>query len=267
MSTTTTRSGTKSKPVKRNSYLSNLRHLTNKDVTKAAYTLLEAFAEDDLAKMLVCHIEDKAERQLCELTLYEAYIRQHIAKGIVIGQGETESGFETVSIWSHPKSEEEGLDSYTNLMEAGYGKVWNVYGEEGRKKVFYGMLPLLHDSCERIINSDSRFKNKNVYTLVYVGSSKQGKGKGNLRKLFEYMFETYIDNDENSIAYLESSSPANIPIYNRFGFHVTEDIVLGEKCEGAIRGRDYAVMNVMIRGIKGHDWTKDENTFNSKGKL
>ena len=91
MSTTTTRSGTKSKPVKRNSYLSNLRHLTNKDVTKAAYTLLEAFAEDDLAKMLVCHIEDKAERQLCELTLYEAYIRQHIAKGIVIGQGETES--------------------------------------------------------------------------------------------------------------------------------------------------------------------------------
>ena len=124
------------KPVKRNSYLSNLRHLTNKDVTKAAYTLLEAFAEDDLAKMLVCHIEDKAERQLCELTLYEAYIRQHIAKGIVIGQGETESGFETVSIWSHPKSEEEGLDSYTNLMEAGYGKVWNVYGEEGRKKCF-----------------------------------------------------------------------------------------------------------------------------------
>ena len=81
------------------------------------------------------------------------------------------------------------------------------------------------------------------------------------------MFETYIDNDENSIAYLESSSPANIPIYNRFGFHVTEDIVLGEKCEGAIRGRDYAVMNVMIRGTKGHDWTKDENTFNSKGKL
>ena len=42
------------------------------------------------------------------------------------------------------------------------------------------------------------------------------------------MFETYIDNDKNSIAYLESSSPANIPIYNRFGFHVAEDIVLGE---------------------------------------
>ena len=58
-----------------------------------------------------------------------------------------------------PKSEEEGLDSYTNLMEAGYGKVWNVYGEEGRKSVLRNVTTL-HDLCERIINSDSRFKNK-----------------------------------------------------------------------------------------------------------
>ncbi|EMG50204.1 hypothetical protein G210_4768 [Candida maltosa Xu316] len=158
-------------------YLSTLRHLNNEDVKKAAYTLLEAFAEDSLAKMLVCHIQDPHERKMCELTLYEAYLRQHIAKGIVIGQGETEQGFETVSIWSHPDSEHEGLDSYNNLMESGYGKVWNMYGEEGRKKVFYGMLPLLHDSAERIISTDSRFKNKGLFTLVYVGSSKRAQGK------------------------------------------------------------------------------------------
>lgn len=266
MATTTTHTSSlklKSE-AKTSPYLSTLRHLTNKDVKKAAYTLLEAFAEDSLAKMLVCHIKDPKERKICELTLYEAYLRQHIAKGIVIGQGETESGFETVSIWSHPQSEQDGLDSYNNLMEAGYGKVWNLYGEEGRKKVFYGMLPLLHDLCERIMNNDSRFKNKNIYTLVYVGSNKQAQGKGNVRKLFDYMFKNYIDKEEDNIAYLESSSPVNIPIYNRFDFHVVEDIILGLKFDGAVEGQDYAIMHVMIRGSHGHDWTQDENTLASK---
>ncbi|KAK6873903.1 putative N-acetyltransferase [Candida tropicalis] len=209
MATTTTHTSSlklKSE-AKTSPYLSTLRHLTNKDVKKAAYTLLEAFAEDSLAKMLVCHIKDPKERKICELTLYEAYLRQHIAKGIVIGQGETESGFETVSIWSHPQSEQDGLDSYNNLMEA---------------------------------------------------------GKGNVRKLFDYMFKNYIDKEEDNIAYLESSSPVNIPIYNRFDFHVVEDIILGSKFDGAVEGQDYAIMHVMIRGSHGHDWTQDENTLASK---
>ncbi|RCK57740.1 hypothetical protein Cantr_06786 [Candida viswanathii] len=234
------------------------------DVKKAAHTLLEAFAEDSLAKMLVCHIKDARERKICELTLYEAYLRQHIDKGIVIGQGETEAGFETVSIWSHPESEQNGLDSYNTLMEAGYGKVWNLYGEEGRRKVFYGMLPLLHELCERIVSHDSRFRNKGIYTLVYVGSNKLAQGKGNVRKLFDYMFKNYIDKGDNNIAYLESSSPVNIPIYNKFGFHVVEDIMLGLNFDGAVEGQDYAVMHVMIRDSHGHDWTQDENTLGSK---
>lgn len=265
MSTTTTHSSLKLQSVTKPSpYLSTLRPLTNKDVKKAAYTLMEAFFEDSLAKMLVCHITDPTERKICELALYEAYLKQHIAKGIVIGQGETESGFETVSIWSHPQSCDDGLDSYNTLMEAGYDKVWNLFGEEGRKKIFYGMLPLLHDLCERIMNSDSRFKNKNIYTLVYVGSNKLAQGKGNVRKLFDYMFKNYIDKEENSITYLESSSPINIPIYNKFGFHVVEDIILGLDFDGAVEGKDFAIMHVMIRGTNGHDWTQDENTFGSK---
>ncbi|EGW30451.1 uncharacterized protein SPAPADRAFT_143158 [Spathaspora passalidarum NRRL Y-27907] len=242
---------------------STIRHLTNADVRKAALCLLEAFKEDSLAKLLVCHLPEN-KRKYAELCLYEAYLRQHIKHGIVLGQGETNEGFETVSIWACPESVHQGLDSFGTLMESGYDKVWQVFGEEGRQKVFYGMLPLLHDSCERIINNDSRFKNKGVYTLVYVGSRDCARGKGNLRKMFEYMFTKYIDADD-SLAYLESSSPNNIPIYERFGFKVVEDIVLGEKSDGAVEGEHFAVMNVMIRGVKGHDWTQDENI--SKGKL
>ncbi|KAI3402494.2 hypothetical protein KGF56_004735 [Candida oxycetoniae] len=240
-------------------YKPEVRRLTAKDVSKAAETLLQAFERDALSNFLTVHIQDWRERKLCELYLYEAYIQQHIAKGLVFGQGETPSGFETISIWSHPESEEQGLNSFNNLMEAGYGKVWNMFGPEGRKKVFYGMLPLLHDSCERIINGDLRFKGKGVYTLVYVGSTPDARGKGNLRKLFDFMFENYIDKNQGNLTYLESSSIKNLPIYEKFGFHLVEDIYLGNKFEGAVEGKDYVVMNIMVRGIHGHNWTKDKS--------
>lgn len=245
-----------------------IRVLDYSDVQKAAECLLEAFQQDALSRMLVCHLPTQHERQQCELLLYEAYLRQHISKGLVLGQGETSDGFETVSIWAMPDSEDRGLNSFSTFMEAGYGKLWQVIGDEGREKVFNGMLPLLHDSCERILNTDSRFKNKGVYTLVYVGSRSSARGKGNLRRMFEYMFDKYIDSDENGIAYLESSAASNIPVYEKFGFKVVENIMLGnDSVENAVEGKDYAIMNVMIRGVGGHDWTKDENTFVQRGKL
>lgn len=239
----------------------NIKFLTRADTKKAAHCLLEAFQDDSLAKLLTSHFLDPEQRRRCELQLYEAYLNQHIAKGICLGVGETKEGFETVAIWSTPKSAEEGLDELNNMLEAGYGKVWDMFGEEGRQKVFYGMLPLLHDSCERIIESDSRFASKKVFVLVYIGSTERARGKGNARKQFEVMFKHFIDPMDNSISYLESSAKSNIPIYNRFGFHFVEDIVLGHDYDRGIEGKDWAVMNVMIRGNKGNDWTTE------KGKL
>ncbi|KAK6458171.1 uncharacterized protein RJT20DRAFT_126118 [Scheffersomyces xylosifermentans] len=247
---------------------SNLRVLNHKDTHKAALTLLASFRTDALAKLLVSHIPDQAEKDRCELALYEAYLNQHISKGLCLGINETADSFETVAIWSTPTSVENGLDSFGVLMESGYDKVWQMFGEIGREKVFYGMLPLLHDSCERILSTDSRFRNKGVWTLVYLGSTVAARGKGNARKMFDYMFTQHIDASKNNIAYLESSSPDNIPIYERFGFRFYEDITLGDNAtKGAIEGEDFATMNIMIRGTNGHDWTEDKNTFTEKGKL
>ncbi|CAH6718366.1 hypothetical protein CLIB1444_01S05138 [[Candida] jaroonii] len=232
------------------------RVLTLDDVPKAAVTLVEAFTEDALAKLITCHIHDKKKRVYCETLLYEAYLRQHILTGLVIGCNELSDKFETVAMWSLPDSMEKGLETFSTLMKSGYQKVWEVVEDEGREKVFEGMLPLLHDTCERIMSTDVRFKHKNLYTLVYLGSTREARGKGNVRRMFDYMFDKYIDQDPNSLAYLESSSPSNIPIYNKFGFFFYEDIMLGEKGPGAIEGTDYAIMNVMIRSYKGLDWQK-----------
>lgn len=244
----------------------DVKILSYSDVEKAAQCLLEAFEEDSLAKLLVCHIKDAQYRKYCEVKLYEAYLRQHIATGLVLGiLDETKQVFDTVAIWSLPDSIEKGLESFSTLMRSGYNQVWDIYGEEGRQKVFDGMLPLLHDSCERILSNDSRFFNKKLFTLVYLGSTRNARGKGNARKIFNYMFENYIDKCPDNLAYLESSSATNIPIYNKFGFHFYEDIMLGEKInENSKEGLDYAIMNIMIRGTNGHDWTKDPNTINAK---
>ncbi|KAI5964435.1 hypothetical protein KGF57_000927 [Candida theae] len=252
MSTTTIKSNMH---LKQQTAVSHIRQLTYDDVAKAAITLLDAFKEDPLSKYLVSHVNDTTRRTQCELALYEAYLRQHMTKGLVFGQGETKSSFETVSIWATPTSCEQGLDSFSHLMESGYDKVWDVFGIEGRDKVFQGLLPLLHDSFDRIMTHDRSFRGKDVYTLVYVGSTAAARGKGNLRKLFEFMFDNYIDCGAGTLTYLESSSPSNIPIYERFDFHVVEKIVLGE--ETGVEGKNCAVMHVMVRGIRGDDWTKE----------
>lgn len=238
---------------------SRIRLLTKADVQKAAVTLFHSFKTDSLAKLLTVHISDPQHRELVDYTIYECYLKQHMEKGLCIGIGETDDKFETVAIWSTPSSHGDGLDSFANLMEAGYHKLWDISGEEGRHKIFKGMLPLLHDTSVRILSTDTRFMDKDCFTLVYLGSVAEARGKGNVRLMFDYMFEKYIDLPGTShITYLESSSPDNIPIYNRFGFHFLENIMLGSQDKSdAKEGYDYAVMNVMIRGPFGKDWTGD----------
>lgn len=240
---------------------SNIKILNYEDSPKAAITLLKAFDNDSLAKLLVSDLNDHQLKRDFELALYEAYVRQHISKGLCLGINESDDEFETVAVWSCPDSVERGLESFSTLMESGYGKVWNLGCEGSRNKVFNGLLPLLEHTNERIVTTDPRFKGKGVYTLVYVGSTANARGKGNARKMFDYMFQNYIDlPDTSNITYLESSSVSNIPIYEKFGFKFYEDIILGDKVdENSIEGEDYAVMNIMIRDTLGHDWTKDDD--------
>lgn len=236
-----------------------IKRLTLDDVPKATRTLCKAFVEDSLALLLTVHVKDPAVKNQIDVLLYECYLKQHIRKGLCFGIGEDAEEFETVAIWSHPKSAEDGLDSFANLMDSGYDKLWHVCGPEGQDKIFRGMMPLLHDTCHRIFETDKNLIGKDVYTLVYMGSLAKARGKGNARLIFEYMFENYVDlPGTNNVAYLESSSANNIPIYSRFGFRLYENITLGDKnVPNAKDGVDYAVMNVMIRGSFGSNYDSD----------
>mgnify|MGYP004709561717 CR=1 FL=1 len=244
-----------------------IKTLEQGDARKAANTLYEAFQNDSLAKYLTVHITDPEIRKELEITLYECYLIQHIKLGLCLGIGEGADQFETVALWALPEVEaKEDIDSFTHMMECGFWKVWLECDALAREKIFKHMFSLLHDTFVDIMATDSRFHHKNAYTLVYLGSTLAARGKGNVRKMFEYMFENYIDKSDNNIAYLELSSSKNIPIYEKFGFKFYKDICLGKQDNGE-EGTDYAVMNVMIRDSFGRDWTKLVNNFDSKGKL
>ncbi|RKP32479.1 hypothetical protein METBISCDRAFT_25711 [Metschnikowia bicuspidata] len=191
---------------------------------RAARTLVKAFVEDNLAKLLTNHVHEPALKAKIDFSLYECYLKQHIAKGF-----------------------------FSNMMDAAYDKLWHICDNVGQDKIFHGILPFLHDTAHRIFTTDKNLIGKGVFILVYMGSLAKARGKGNARIIFEYMFENYINlPGKNHVAYLESYSVNNIPIYNKFGFRMYENIVLGTKdVPNAKEGEDYAVVNVMIRGLFG----------------
>lgn len=229
------------------------RLLAPEDVAKAAPTLCEAFKDDLLSRYLKSHVPTEQGKQNFDRIMYECYLRQHIDKGICIGVGEFDTGFETVAVWSAPDSYTRGLETFPDYMDAGFDRFWHLAGSEGREKIFNGLLPLLDETSHRIISSDEQLAGKGLYTLVYLGSLESARGKGNVRAMFDFMFQNFIDKPgEDNMVYLESSAPANIGMYNKFGFQKYETIVLGDPTvPNATEGLHFAEMSIMIRLREG----------------
>lgn len=217
---------------------SRVRILTTSDTKRAARTLLKAFRGDRVNDYLSHHLRDQPEmKERVDIALYEAYVYSHVLKGLVVGvDGDSEECFETVLLWAVPFVD---VEDTVTMARSGYLRFSWLTGAEGRQRVFNELFPLLHNTQHEIVGDVP------TYTLVYVGSTPEAQGKGNLRAMFEFMFEEYIDRDQ-ALAYLESSAMTNIPIYERFGFKQVRDIYLGQKGE-----EDSARMDVMVRQPKG----------------
>ncbi|ODQ78032.1 hypothetical protein BABINDRAFT_172492 [Babjeviella inositovora NRRL Y-12698] len=242
-----------------NNKYASIRPLTIRDSSKAAKTLYKAFKTDVLSRYVSKHLEDQPEyRQKVDIALYEAYVYSHILRGLVFGieydpssaTEEVDDGtgisnaecFETVSLWAPPGV---NIDDPITFARSYYKFAW-LTGAAGRKRVFttfFGALVFnFHDALGK--------EDNDAYALVYLASTPAARGKGNARKMLEYMFETHIDK-ENKLTYLESSSAVNIPIYEKFGFRWVRDMIIGDENDP---NGDFARLNVMVRGNKAlHD--------------
>ncbi|KAF6015621.1 hypothetical protein HII12_000781 [Brettanomyces bruxellensis] len=230
--------------------------LTFKDCKKAAKTLYNAFNDDDVDRYLSRHLEDQPElKKKCDLLLFEAYVYSLMLKGIVVGvkgeDSENKDCFETVATWSTPDTGT--IEDYLTMLRSGFARLAWMTGAEGRRRIFHDLFKTLADNADDIMSADP--DGENLFTLVYLGTIPEARGKGNVRATFGYMFKNYID-PRNSISYLESSALRNIPIYERFGFRAVADEWLGDKNAPV----DKARMDVMIRGPQGKTWKYLEAT-------
>lgn len=224
--------------------------LDPKDVRKAAVTLYHAFDNDDVAAYCTRHLENEPEkRKKVDIMLFEAYVNLFMLRGmafVIKGENhEQKEVFETVSLWEIPNCG--SMDDYLTLLRTGFAKLGWYAGAEGRRRVFQVLFKVLHDNVDLITKRDPA--HDNMYTLIYLGSTPDARGKGNVRKIFDHVFENYVDRD-NAITYLESSNLVNTPIYEKFGFRAVCDIWLGDKNDESDRAR----MDIMIRGPQGAEW-------------
>lgn len=228
----------------------NVVILDYQDAKKAARTLWGCFHDDGVADYVVRHLENDPERKKqVELQYYESYVVSHIMKGLVVGvKGDNEENsdtFESVAVWVKPDSG--SLDDYLTLIRSGFAKLAWITGAEGRRRVFGVLFKVLHDYYEETMAMDPE-NGENTWTLVYLGSTPAARGKGNVRKIFDFIINNYVD-PKGSLIYLESSAIRNLPIYERFGFRAINDIYLGD-----VNTDDHARMDVMIRGPNGKPW-------------
>lgn len=231
------------------------------DCKKAARTLYESFDDDDVDRYLNRHLESDPElKKKCDLLVYEAYTYSLMLKGLVVGvkgdDHESKDTFETVAVWATPDTGD--IEDYMTMLRSGFARLAWMTGSEGRRRIFGDLFSVLHDNYEDIMKIDP--DRDNIYTLVYLGSMPHARGKGNVRAIFDYMFDNRID-PTNSLSYLESSALRNVPIYEHFGFRCVADEWLGNKDDPSDRAR----MDVMIRGPHGEEWKYLEQVRQDRG--
>lgn len=230
-----------------NSVTNRVEVLGFADYKKVALTLYESFQNDLLSKYLTIHLEDNPDlKRRAEIALFEAYVYSHMLKGLVVGiRSENGESFETVAVWAKPDSG--NMEDAWTLLRSGYLKYAWLTGAEGRDRLFKGLFPLLHNTSHEVLG-DAQTK---TWSLIYLGSTPEARGKGNARAMFDYMFQNHIDN-KGYLSYLESSSMTNIPIYEKFGYKLVKQVTLGDPAD---KSKDFAELEIMVRGPMGKEWT------------
>ncbi len=173
--------------------------VTDSEATKAFATIALAFATDPMMRW---SFPDPAKY----MAIVPDFVRAFGGNAIAHGTADVTGNFEAVALWLPPGAEPDGeamgriIEAHMppEKMEDGGGLVEQMQQFHPREPHWY--LPL--------IGTDPAF---------------QGKGYG-----ADLMAHAIWRCDERGeLAYLESSNPANVPFYERFGFKVTGEIQQG----------------------------------------
>ncbi|KAJ4300307.1 hypothetical protein N0V88_002980 [Collariella sp. IMI 366227] len=234
-----------------------VRTVGMKQCREAGLSLAYAFASDDYAQYVVSSDDNGADTDDCSSTDGEGgggggggctlssatdeekwrlhvdiltyTVASHCMSGLVTTVGPE---FDSVALWyarlfvvldTTKKEVPPGkhLDGWWTQLRSGAWRLYFQLSEEGKKRYFQEILPLLHDTKAEVLGD----REQDAWYLVFLGTKPNSQGRGYAARLLRDAMGKA--DSENRPMYLESSSQTNIAYYKKFGFEVKREISLG----------------------------------------
>ena len=175
-----------------------------KQYPDAAASLTEAFLEDPVLSYL---FEDEEYRPL----LLSAFFANRLASRVKTDRLLLPSGYEkfAAALWETPDKNSENDSSFSGAIAAAV----TVLGDQWVNDRLVNLNPLF----------DAKPKTPHWY-LAFIGTRPEVRGKGLASALIKAT--TKICDKEKIPAYLESSNPENVALYEKHGFKVTGEVTL-----------------------------------------
>ena len=175
-----------------------------KQYPDATASLTEAFLEDPVISYL---FEDEEYRPL----LLSAFFANRLASRPDTDLLLLPFGYEksAAALWETPKKNSENDSSYSGVIAATVA----VLGEQWITDRLLNLNPLF----------EAKPKTPHWY-LAFIGTRPEERGKGLASVLIAEI--TKICDEEKIPAYLESSNPENVSLYENHGFKVTGEVTL-----------------------------------------
>ncbi len=180
----------------------SVRRADAAELPNVASVLAEAFAEDPIVGWMLTKVRDAAAGRLA---LFDQACQMHHRDGLI----ETTQDMEAAALWSLPEPPPETL---TTILEdlRGAVPVFRVVGTA----LFRGIR--LHRTTQRLHPEEPH------WYLAAIGTRADARGLGAASAL---LAERLAVCDATRLpAYLESSNAANLPLYERHGFEVVQEI-------------------------------------------
>ena len=172
------------------------------DHPDVAATLAVAFTQDPVLSFLY---EDPGTRPAM-LTMFFA---ARLAGGIGIDEVLMVDGCASAAVWVPPQGPDDPGPDFGGVVAA----TMSLLGEEQALAKFVAMQPLL----------EAHPRTPHWY-LAFVGTRPEGRGRGLASTLIAAVTDRC--DAEGVPAYLESSDPANVPLYERHGFSVAGEVTI-----------------------------------------
>ena len=178
-----------------------VEHADHPDVVA---TLAVAFAQDPVLSFLY---EDPGTRP----AMLAAFFAARLAGGIGIDEVLAVDGCASAAVWVPPQGSDDPGPDFGGVIAA----TMSLLGEEKAMQKFVALQPIL----------EAHPQTPHWY-LAFVGTRSEGRGRGLASSLIAAVTDRC---DVESVpAYLESSDPANVPLYERHGFSVTGEVEIAD---------------------------------------